>query len=124
MILPTTPALPMVAITTVAAVIFIGLGFLPTPSRATMQWASAFAVTMLAAYLYVAADFTDYRPLRDVGSGLIIGALTLFCTGIRSFNGQRRSHAPLAVAAIILFPTLLLITSFGPLYGLMFRITF
>lgn len=124
MIITTTLAIPVVAVTTVATMLFIGLGFLPQPSRATMQWASAFAVAMLAAYVYIAADTANSQPLRALGSGLILGALTLFWTGIRSYNGKRRSYLYLSVAATITFPTLLIAASFGPFYALMFRTAF
>lgn len=124
MILTSTLAIPVVVISTVATVIFIGLGFLPTPSRATVLWATAFATAMVASYVFIAADITDSIHLRGLSVALMIAPMALIWSGLRAYREAQRQYLWLALTILVLTPAILVTASFTPAYGIVFRILF
>lgn len=119
-----TLMLPVVALTTLATVLFIGLGFLPRPSRATALWSAAFAIAMVGAYVWLAQDHVASEPLRALGSGLIIAPMPLLWSGLRAYRGRARQHLVIGCLFALLSPVILLLSSFAGVYGVAVRVLF
>lgn len=119
-----TLVMPVIAISTLATVVFIGLGFLPRPSRATAIWASAFAVAMVGSYVWLAQDFAYPEQLRAIGSGLAVGPMPLLWSGLRAFRDQKHQFVPLSIALVLLIPAVLLASTYLGFYGIVFRVVF
>lgn len=119
-----TLVIPVIATSTLATIIFIGLGFLPSPSRATALWSAAFASAMIGAYVWLAHEILDIPTLRALGSGLIIAPMGLIWSGLRAHRGAKRHFLPLSMAFLIAMPLALLISSFTDAYGVTFRVAF
>lgn len=124
MILTATLAVAVVAIATTAVVVFIGLAFLPTPSRATALWTAGFALVMVGSYVYVAADVTNSTQLRALAVSLVFAPISLVWSGIRAYREADRLHMPLSIAFLVIVPVALIIASFTPAYGITFRVLF
>ncbi|WP_405371710.1 MULTISPECIES: hypothetical protein [unclassified Microbacterium] len=114
----------LVAVATACAVILIGLGFLPFPSRASAIWSGAFASVMASSYLLVTADAIDASWLRAAANGPILCATGLVWVGLRA----RRGREPIfVVPTIVVFSALCLtlgLTATSEWYGLVFRLAF
>lgn len=119
-----TLVMPVIAITTLATVVFIGLGFLPRPSRATALWSAAFAVAMVGSYVWLAHEYAASEQLRALGSGLVLSPMPLIWSGIRAYRGHRRQHLLLSCAFMALAPVVLLASTFVGFYGVAFRVVF
>ncbi|RLK48006.1 hypothetical protein [Microbacterium telephonicum] len=116
----------LVAIATLCTVVYIGLGFLPRPSRAAAWWSSAFIVFMLAGYVWIAADATGSTAVRAVASGIMLGAPGLIWAGLRIDRGMHpgaRAWWP-AAAWTLVAPVALLLTSDQPWFLTVVRVTF
>ncbi|HTN54899.1 MAG TPA: hypothetical protein VLZ82_01865 [Microbacterium sp.] len=119
-----TLVMPVIAISTLSTIIFIGLGFLARPSQATATWAAAFAAAMVGSYVWLAQDFAYPAELRAVGSGLAVASMPLLWSGLRAFRDQRRRFIPLSVALMALTPAALLVSTHLGVYGVAFRVAF
>ncbi|MDT0156389.1 hypothetical protein Q9R19_02000 [Microbacterium sp. ARD32] len=120
----TTLAIPMIAISTLATIIFIGLGFLPRPSRATALWAAAFALAMIGSYVWLAQDYGFPSRLRALGSALMVAPMPLVWSGLRVYRGLRRSFLPLSFAVLVAVPAILLAANALGVYTIAFRVVF
>ncbi|RLK48001.1 hypothetical protein [Microbacterium telephonicum] len=76
-----------VALSTVASMIMIGLGFLARPSRATALWSLTFVLAMVSSYGQLAGVSMDNETLRVASLGAILGAPVLIWSGLRAFRG-------------------------------------
>lgn len=119
-----TLAMPLVVTSTVATIIFIGLGFLPTPSRATALWSACFASVMVGSYMWLAHEVWDLMQFRALGSALITAPLALVWSGLRARRRAKRQFLSLTIAYLIAIPLVLSLTSFTPAYGVVFRVMF
>ncbi|MGW9627804.1 hypothetical protein [Microbacterium sp. NPDC055521] len=120
----TTLMMPVVALTTLATVLFIGLGFLPRPSRATALWSAAFAIAMVGAYVWLAQDHVASEPLRALGSGLILAPMPLLWSGLRAYRRRARQHLMIGYLFGLLSPVILLLSSFAGVYGVALRVLY
>ncbi|MGN8551596.1 UNVERIFIED_CONTAM: hypothetical protein OHV15_03295 [Microbacterium sp. SLM126] len=77
------------AITTLATMLTIGVGFLSKPSAATLYWSFAFALAMVATFGVVAGGLNDAEVLRRASLGLLLGAPALLWSGFRALWGLR-----------------------------------
>lgn len=119
-----TLIMPVIAISTLATVVFIGLGFLPRPSRATALWSSAFAVAMVGSYVWLAHEQFDSVQLRALGSGLVIAPMSLMWAGLRAYRGLDRQYLVFAYVFAVAAPLFLLAASFTDGYGIALRVLF
>ncbi|MEJ1089326.1 hypothetical protein WDU99_13475 [Microbacterium sp. Mu-80] len=119
-----TLAMPVVALTTLATVMFIGLGFLPRPSRATAVWSAAFTVAMVGSYVWIGQDYLYPEQLRAVGSGLLIGSMGLIWSGLRAYRQQPRQYVSVAITLTFAAPLILLVAVQLGAYGVVFRVVF
>ncbi|PKI90858.1 hypothetical protein CW368_09350 [Actinomycetales bacterium SN12] len=119
-----TLMMPVVALTTLATVVYIGLGFLPRPSRATALWSTAFAIAMVGSYVWLAQNHIASEPLRALGSGLTIAPMPLLWSGLRAYRGRERQHLLIGYLFGLLSPIVLLLSSFAGVYGIAFRVVF
>jgi hypothetical protein len=113
----------MVAVVTVLAALVLGLGTLARPSRATVTWGVAFAVSMLAAYLWLAGHHGQDALLRATASGLLLSFQPLIWLGLRLHNGKRRL-AWVAIAFPLLCTGALTVTAGTPWYLPAFHLGF
>lgn len=116
--------MPLIVTSTIATIIFIGLGFLPKPSRAAALWSAGFASAMVGSYMWLAYEVWDILQFRAVGSGLVIAPMALIWSGLRARRRARRPFIPLALAYLIATPLALTLISFTPAYGVFFRAMF
>lgn len=72
----------LVALSTLCTLLYIGLGFLPRPSRAAAVWALAFCGTMISSYVWAAADLVDSAGLRGAASGFMVAMVGLVWLGL------------------------------------------
>lgn len=77
------------AITTLATMLTIGVGFLSKPGPATLYWSGAFALAMVATFGVVAGELNDAETLRRASLGLLLGAPALLWSGFRAHWGLR-----------------------------------
>ncbi|KDA04901.1 hypothetical protein DC31_02070 [Microbacterium sp. CH12i] len=119
-----TLVLPLIATSTIAVIIFIALGFLPTPSRATALWSAGFVCAMIGSYVWLGYEVLEMAPLRGLGSGLIIAPMALMWSGLRAYRGATRQFIPLSVAFLIAMPLALMVSTFSDAYGITFRVLF
>ncbi|MEW1961071.1 GGDEF domain-containing protein [Microbacterium sp. NPDC077644] len=118
-----TLVMPVIAIATVATIVYIGLGFLPRPSVASACWSAAFAISMVGSYVWLAQDFVFPEQMRAIGSALSIAPMPLLWSGARAYRG-RRTFVPIAIAALVATPLFLLLGIMQGYYGIAFRIVF
>ncbi|MGV9194766.1 hypothetical protein ACQ143_10540 [Microbacterium sp. MC2] len=88
----TTLVVGFVAMTTVVTAIYLGLGFLPRPSRVAGIWAVGFIGGMVSAHLWVSGDAVDSNTLRAIASGLMVPMVALFWVGLRVRRGAAGWH--------------------------------
>lgn len=119
-----TLVMPVIAISTLATIIFIGLGFLPRPSRATALWTAAFAVAMMGSYVWLAHEYVAAEQMRALGSGLALSPMVLVWSGVRAYRGHARQHLVLASVVLVLTPVVLVASTFLQIYGIVFRVVF
>lgn len=118
------PMTALVALSTLCTVLFIGLGFLPRPSRATATWTCAFGMVMITSYGWVAADLLDSQPLRGAASGLMFSTIALVWVGLRMHRRAPRSFGAVAAAAIVVMPAMLAATATSDFYVTFVRVIF
>ncbi|MGO2748054.1 hypothetical protein [Microbacterium sp.] len=119
-----TLIMPLIATSTLATVIFIGLGFLPRPSRATALWSASFASAMCGSYVWLAQDMLASMQFRALGSSLVIAPMALIWSGLRAYRGRTHQFIPLSITYMIVIPVGLVLSSFSDAYGIAFRIVF
>ena len=103
----------MVAVVTILAALVLGLGTLARPSRATVTWGVAFAVSTLAAYLWLAGHHGHDATLRGAASGLLLSFEPLIWLGLRLHHG-RRGPAWVAIAFPLVCTGVLIATAGTP----------
>lgn len=116
--------MPVIAITTVCTIVSIALGFLPRPSRATVLWSAAFAMTMIASYLWLAYELFMSSWLRDLAGALAIAPMALIWSGVRAYRRKPRTYVWLSSAFIVVITLMLLGSTAIGLYGIGFRVLF
>lgn len=116
-----TLVIPLIATSTLATIIFISLGFLPSPSRATAIWSAGFASAMVGSYVWLGHEIFDIPALRGLGAGLVISPMALMWSGLRARRGAVRQFMPLSIAFVVVMPAALLISSYSDAYGVIFR---
>ncbi|MGO2932648.1 hypothetical protein [Microbacterium sp.] len=119
-----TLVMPAIAISTVATIIYISLGFLPRPSRAGVQWSAAFGIAMIGSYVWLTQDFVHSEQLYAIGSGLTISPMPLVWSGLRAYRGLNRQFAPLSISFAVVAPAFLLASTYAGLYEVAYRILF
>ncbi len=120
-------AAAIVGLSTLCTVIYIGLGFLPRPSRAAALWAVSFSGFMVASYVWVGAETMESAPLRAVASGIMLGMLGLIWLGLRVGRGSRGGRGASVIAAagyLVATPVLLALFSEGEFYLTVLRLVF
>lgn len=120
----TSLAIPMIGVSSLAMILFVGLGFLPRPSRATALWSAAFAVAAIGAYVWLAQNYVHPEELRALGSALVVGPMPLLWSGLRAYRGRQRLFLPLSVVVLVAVPVLLLLAVQLDFYVLAFRAVF
>lgn len=113
----------MVAVVTILAALVLGLGTLARPSRATVTWGVAFAVSTLAAYLWLAGHHGHDATLRGAASGLLLSFEPLIWLGLRLHHG-RRGPAWVAIAFPLVCTGVLIATAGTPWYLPAFHLGF
>ncbi|KJQ55056.1 hypothetical protein [Microbacterium sp. SA39] len=113
----------MVAVVTLLAALVLGLGTLARPSRATVTWGVAFAVSTLAAYLWLAGHHGGDGMLRAAASGLLLSFEPLIWLGLRQHRG-RKGLGWVAIAFAVLCTAVLVAASGTPWYLLAFHLGF
>lgn len=88
-------------ITTLAAMLTIGIAFLVKPGTPTLCWSFAFTLAMLATYGVVAGDVTGMEALRRASLGALMGAPPLLWSGFRAAWGLRPFIWAGAVVAVV-----------------------
>lgn len=101
------PSAALVALATLCTVVYLGLGFLPRPSRAAAVWSFAFIGAMVASYLWVAGDVADLPLLRAASTGLMLGMVPLLWVGLRMRRRAAPWHWWVAVPYLVLVPIVL-----------------
>lgn len=96
-----------VAMTTLVTAIYLGLGFLPRPSRVAGIWAVGFIGGMISAYAWASAEALGSATLRAVSSGVMISVVALFWVGLRVRRGAPGWHWIPVVAFAIASPATL-----------------
>ncbi|WP_345750537.1 hypothetical protein [Microbacterium rhizophilus] len=79
--------LPQIAVCTLAAVMMIGLGFLPRPSSATLLWSVTFFLALIFSSLTTAAAQLDAEALRRATLGALLAPQVLIWAGLRAWRG-------------------------------------
>ncbi len=105
----TGPMTALVAVSTLCTVLFIGLGFLPRPSRSAAIWSAALGGLMITSYGWVAADLLDSPSLRGAASGLMLSTIALVWVGLRVRRRAPRSLLGVASGFAVAAPVLLTI---------------
>jgi len=82
-------AVILAALSTLMAMIMIGLGFLYRPNAATLLWSLMFVLVTLSAYGTVVANAASIHLLGDAAAGLAFGAPALVWSGLRAARGVR-----------------------------------
>ncbi|GAA3907185.1 hypothetical protein GCM10022382_12460 [Microbacterium invictum] len=100
----TSLVIAFVAMTTVVTAIYLGLGFLPRPSRVAGIWSVGFIGGMVSVYLWAGGDSLDSDVLRAVSSGTMISMVALFWVGLRVRRGASAWHWIAAVAFLVVAP--------------------
>lgn len=118
----TGPMTALVALTTLCTVLYIGLGFLPHPGRATAVWSSALAGLMVAAYTWVAANQLDSQPLRGAASGFMFSMIAVVWVGLRVHRQAERTFGAIAALVSVAAPVLLILTATSDGYLTMLRL--
>ena len=113
----------LVSLTTLATMLYIGLGLFHNPGRAPVIWTSAFGLMMIASYGWIVVG-NEPGPLRAASSAAMISAGMLVWPGLRAYRGAARTHLPLVVGfgAVSIAATTL--TSGSEMFGWTFRIVF
>lgn len=119
-----TLVMPMIAITTLATVMFIGLGFLPRPSRATAMWSAAFTCAMIGAYAWLAQSLVFAAELRAIGASLVITPMALLWSGLRAYRGRERQFGMLSLGYVVVMTAALWGSTYIGLYTVMFRVLY
>lgn len=89
------------ALTTLATMLAVGVAFMARPSAATLFWAGAFTLSMVATVGVVAADLNDAETIRRACLGALMGAPALLWSGFRAHWGLRPfGWVALAMAAV------------------------
>lgn len=123
MTIHTPLALTLVAIATAATMIFITLGHLSKPTRASALWTATFAELMVGSYVWIAADVVGSIELKAVSNGLVLGSMALMWSGLRAYRGVA-SRAAISVAVVVGFSLVLLLVAGGVWYAITFRCVF
>lgn len=113
----------LAAITTLATIVAIGVAFLARPSKATLYWAFAFALAMLATSASAAGEVLPFEPLRRAGLGALMGAPAFLWSGYRAHWGLRAFPWCGAIVAVV-WACLLGLPAFDPWYLLLYRCAF
>lgn len=96
-----------IALSTLATMIFLGLGFLPRPSAPAAIWSLTFAGIMLASYLWAGADSQDSGVLRGAASGVMLGMISMSWVGLRERRSAPRWHWIVAIGFTLAMPAIL-----------------
>jgi len=113
-----------VALSTLCTILYIGLGFLPRPSRPAAIWSLSFIGFMLATYVAVAADVIGSLPLRAVSSGLMLGMIGVIWVGLHVQRTHRSISWLPALVFLLVAPALLWIFSSTEAYLTVVRAVF
>lgn len=113
----------LVSLTTLATMLYIGLGLFHDPSRVSVIWSSAFGVMMVASYGWVIAG-DEPGPLRAASSAAMISAGVLVWPGLRAYRGAARTHLPLVVGFGVVSIAATALTAGSEMFGWVFRIVF
>lgn len=97
----------LVALSTLATLLYIGLGFLPRPSRAAAVWSLAFCGAMGSSYVWAAADLADSAVWRAAASGAMVSMIALVWMGLCVRRGAEGWRWALVIGFIVAAPTVL-----------------
>lgn len=114
------------ALTALATMLAVGVAFLSQPSRATIYWAAAFALGMVATFGVVAAGLNDAETIRRICLGALLGAPALLWSGFRAFWNVRPhvwAGPAVAVIAAITFVAAGESGAFGTAYRVMYLVS-
>lgn len=79
----------MATISTLAAVMMIGLGFIARPSWSTTLWSAGFVIAMLSVYTLSAASQLGEQTVRRMALGVMLATVLLVWSGLRAWRGAR-----------------------------------
>lgn len=119
-----SPMTALVALSSLCTVLFIGLGFLPRPSRAAALWSGGFAALMITSYGWIAADLIGSAALRGAASGFMVSTISLMWLGLRVRRGARRHLGWVVAVFIVATPTFLALTAASDYYLTFVRLSF
>lgn len=111
------------AVTSLATILMVGLGFLPRPSRATLLWSLALLFALVCIYGTVAADQLELESLRRACLGALLGTPGLVWSGLRAWRGAPPLMG-IAPAFSALAALVLVAAPMEPAMGLVFHGTF
>ncbi len=117
-------AVALVALSTLCTALYLGLGFLPRPSRAAATWSCALAGFMIASYAWIAADTLDSVSLQALASGLMVSVPALLWAGLRARRRADGWHWYPVAAVLLVNPAVLVATSGTEAYALVVGIAF
>lgn len=122
--IPPGPGAALVALSTLCTVVYLGLGFLPRPSRAAAVWSIAFVGSMISSYLWVAADAADAMWLRAASTGVMLGMVSLVWLGLRVRRGAAPWHRWVALPYLVVAPVVLVAFADTDAYLTVVRVVF
>ncbi|WP_309067432.1 diguanylate cyclase domain-containing protein [Microbacterium sp.] len=115
--------LPQIALCTLAAVLMVGLGFLPRPSPATLLWSAAFVSALIYASLTSTAAELGAETLRRAALGALLTPQALIWAGLRAWRGAA-SHWWLVLPFTGASAAVLALVDDGPAFSIAFRVVY
>ncbi len=120
---PDTIGVAQAVITTLGAVLIVGLAFLPHPSRATVLWSVGFILSAVFVILSVFATFEHIEPLRRAALAGMMSTTVFPWAGLRAWRGVH-PYAWLFLPTLAVLVPLLVLPNSNAAYGVCFRIAF
>lgn len=111
----------LVAVTTLATILYVALGFFRHPSKASAIWATAFGVMMMGSYGWVSSADNFSGPVRAASSAAMLAACALVWSGLRAHRGARHSYALFATLYGAVAAAALALSAETDAFGWVFR---
>ncbi|MEN2740545.1 hypothetical protein ABCS02_22355 [Microbacterium sp. X-17] len=118
-----TIGIAQAVLTTLGALLVIGLAFVPHPNRATLLWAIGFLLSAIFVLIAVFAMFDGLEMLRRAMMASLLACTVFPWAGLRAWR-RAPSMAWLFLPTILVLLALLLLPGTLPIYSLCFRIAF
>jgi GGDEF domain-containing protein len=118
-----TVGIAQAVITTLGAVLVIGLAFLPHPNRSTLLWAIGFLLSAIFVLVSVFAMLDGLEMLRRAMMAGLLSCTVFPWAGLRAWRGAP-SLVWLFAPTIVVLLALLLLPGSLPIYSVCFRVAF